>query len=51
MGRQDRIFLAKEGASFKKNLEHAQLHLLPCGHHILTPAFLPEIAAVLHYST
>lgn len=51
MGRRDRIFPVKEGESFKKDLEAAQLHLLHCGHHMLTPACLPEIAAALHHSS
>lgn len=51
MGRRDRIFQVKEGEIFKKNLDHAKLHLLDCGHHMLTPAFIQEITAPFLHSS
>ncbi len=48
MGRSDKLFPPETGKSFLRNLkENARLHILDCGHQLLHPGALKEIAAVL----
>lgn len=46
MGRHDRIFPPAQGERFVRGLKNARLHVLESGHQLLTPALLPEVAAV-----